>query len=814
MIKRSSFPLHFIMLFFIYGLLSSCAGPAKSIDPGDYGDILKKVFSNLDEEVSGSGSSDGNFEIAAEKDLEPQWTRYTKSEVFNPKSETYDELVDRLRRACLAKISNEIEISIKAVFSDSTWSDDDEYNSLVTNYILTQTSGTFTGKDIKRGKITKEKELSPLDTLTYILYFSKDNYYERIDREKAENEKKAIDALKTANDYYSAGNLVNCLSKMAICHYSISQGGREAAYSDYSGNTIRVVDELYTLAKKIGGKLEIEFLDDSNLPIDDKKRNFIKSDPIKEVRFRLVWNHSVHLLDNIDIQLVAKDILGNDYTDSRGIAEIDIKDSLPDSREKIDTYVRINMIPSNATTDKFYIDSDHFHEFVNTILNERLTITNYSFPVHKIAIITGAPGNNDELRKGSLDAINNFGRPFFKVVDIDDSERSVLKNYLRAGKNKIDLEDYKGWIDGILILKYTWGNKNADGSVRNTSRYEIRFYTLKSFIKKTPLITHVYDGSVSGYATLEESQLAVKDFFDNNFHRDISLQLAPMVHPATAVAKHSDNDIYESEPGDKTLLLERQSRYHNLVYDVSAPGYETLTATQPAEKFNFINGPRSTLKTERLYLPMTKKVGHLEIKVFPDREYLHQFDKDKLEISLKKKKWYIITETDTIFTGKKKQYFSTENFGRYTVSARHKGFDTPPAKYPRVHYAETEKISFDLKYKSPIKAQIRSFMVPGIGHWYMGRPWYEIILPMTLSSVFRAGFITSGVSYLDHRSQFETNQDSYGNALNAVESELYKQQAINEWDQMQTAKNQFKITFVSAVITNVATGIWLWFKTR
>ena len=66
MIKRSSFPLHFIMLFFIYGLLSSCAGPAKSIDPGDYGDILKKAISNLDEEVSGSGSSDGNFEIATE----------------------------------------------------------------------------------------------------------------------------------------------------------------------------------------------------------------------------------------------------------------------------------------------------------------------------------------------------------------------------------------------------------------------------------------------------------------------------------------------------------------------------------------------------------------------------------------------------------------------------------------------------------------------------------------------------------------------------------------------------------------------------
>ena len=136
-------------------------------------------------------------------------------------------------------------------------------------------------------------------------------------------------------------------------------------------------------------------------------------------------------------------------------------------------------------------------------------------------------------------------------------------------------------------------------------------------------------------------------------------------------------------------------------------------------------------------------------------------------------------------------------------------------KYKNIKYGNNPDIIFELKRKSPVRSQLMSAIIPGSGHKYMGKPWFSksVILPATLSTLFRVGYVSSGMSYLGHRSQFKTNQKSWGDAETVADSDYYKQEAQNQWDQMKTAKAQFIGTFISAVMTNVVTSIWLWVTT-
>ena len=106
-----------------------------------------------------------------------------------------------------------------------------------------------------------------------------------------------------------------------------------------------------------------------------------------------------------------------------------------------------------------------------------------------------------------------------------------------------------------------------------------------------------------------------------------------------------------------------------------------------------------------------------------------------------------------------------------------------------------------------------SAVLPGWGHNYMDRPFLESLIPVTVSSILRIGYVSLGSNYNHHRKQFIANQDMYNSATTPENSDQYKQLAKSEWNLMKKSKSRFIGTFASAIITNILTGIWLWVNT-
>ncbi len=787
---------------------SSCSGTKQQnkVDQ-KHSKIFENAFRELNKEIDMDGMPTDYFD---QNEAENKWQPFLREEIFNPNFETYRDLVGRLNKQCMKDISETIKISIQSVYKEDTQASDDDYTTLITNFIQSQTNATFTGNDIKPGKYKTEKDLKALDTLSYTLYFNKDNYYNRIENEKQENESDAVNYLTQARDSFVTGNLVECLSKMSLCHYSIFKGGLQARYTDKNGNEMKVVDDLNSLKREIASRLSVEILDKEDLVNEDWKIDFKKGDPRKILKLRIGWDGRNKIrLDEIEVKLVETEkgnILGNDYTNEGGIAHLDIKDQLSEHIEELKGYIKVKMVPPGIF-DQFYVNSEPFKEFENGILRKMVEITNYSFPLLKIAIITESKGNIDALDRGVLNALSEYGQPFFKINDLDETDKTVWKNHLNKKKfgRVFDINKYKGYIDGILKVKYTSATY---------SDIKISFYTLKDLENNKALFTYVYQGSATGMITAIEAEIAMTKFLHNHFYRDIELQLNPMVHPSTVKAKDFyETQSYESEANDKNIFLEKQSRYHNLRYEVDAPGYEPKLVEIPAQSFNFKQGPRPNPTTHREPVPLKKKVGNLNIDIIPDVEYPDKFNNGKVQVTIRKKKWYVLNESEKVLSGKKNFLFSTDKFGKYLISVKHDGFDSPPPKLRDIQYGLNKKIVFGLKYKSPIKSQVMSAILPGWGHKYMDRPLLESIIPITVSSLFRLGYVSSGGSYITHRKQFKTSQNLWISSTTPEETDTYKEKSKNEWNQMKSAQSQFIGTFASAIITNIITGIWLWRKT-
>ena len=799
----------FIFLMFTSSVFfSSCAGTKQQNKISQEDNIIfKNAFEELNRNIKKNGISKGYYD---ENKTDKEWQPFSRKEIFNPNFETYQNLVSRLNKQCMKDISETIEVSIQSIYKEDTQASNDDYTSLITNYIQSQTNATFTGNDIKRGKYKTEQELKALDTLSYTLYFNKNNYYNRIENEKQENESDAVKYLTQARIAFATGNLVECLSKMSLCHYSIFRGGRQAKYRDKNGNEMKVVDDLNSLKREISSKLSIEILDKNDLVIEDRMIDFRKGDSRKILKLRIGWDgRNEMMLDEIEVKLVEPvkgNILGNEYTNNGGFANVDIKDLLPDDIEEFKGIIKVHMVPPGIF-DHFYDKSDSFQEFENGVLSVSVAISNYSFPKHEIAILTETDGNIDALSQGVSDAIREHGDLFFKIIDIDETDKIVLKNHLKRIKSSgiSNIDEYRGYIDGILFVRYTHGPYR---------KIKISFFTLKDLENNKELFNYTYNGVSGESITSTDAKKATIEFLNKYFHRNVILQLDPMTHPTTVEAQHwNEMDYYESERTDKNIFLEKQSRYHNLIYKVNAQGFEPRIVKIPAQLFDFRHGPRPNQLTDRFPAPLIKMVGNLKIEVIPELEYSNKFNNGEVQITIRKKKWFFFNKSKKVLSGSRSFLFSTEDFGTYQITVQHDGFSSPAPRFRDIHYGNNEKIMFGIKYKSTIRSQLMSAVLPGWGHNYMDRPFLESLIPVTVSSILRIGYVSLGSNYNHHRKQFIANQDMYNSATTPENSDQYKQLAKSEWNLMKKSKSRFIGTFASAIITNILTGIWLWVNT-
>lgn len=646
------------------------------------------------------------------------------------------EVADSLRRKIRSSITGNVSTRIERVIEDSVFSkvvQRDTQREKVRTHLFKVMSRHYSPSITFDGTYDIESQWTDgnNDTLWLFIQFNKTKYInERQERLNEEIRNAGEEAYRYLETSFKALNeksdMVKALSTLGLASYWIGKGGGVVMKENLfdRSETQRLLIQRHEMIKEIDKNIDCELRNDrmgNNIATRDNPFKATiscqseKQYDLNKVKLRIRSNSN-----NLNYPETVK-------LESDGSAEISFESANDTFDLTEDISVTFDVISAGYIPDKRWYKTDDYLDLLKELPQTEFKITKKEFRPLRVWAFTQTNNKGIQaLRIGFQETLeselgkytdyisiiprDNWAIDYDRFIRVKDKKRGNIfskNDQLMRHNHDLDFRLYVHYENGIYDMTLSAESPRVEEGGKISSQLN----------------------QISETSIRKSIRVLVQKFVSENFYRKIVIY--PPKKGSINVSVNNKEYRYKKSSNDK-IVLNEFSRFETQILKIKQPGYRQQTQKFNGEPFSF-NMKRSAESTKPLD-PFIPVQGTLKVSVVDSltNEPIRFGDVRGIGsapiITARKMYWFIPSlrtlKSDTSSTA----LFKIDKLGKYSVKVK-KDFYNPPL-FPKIvsvyddedplHF-QSNSVRFALLKKDIGQAKLRSAIIPGLGHYSLGK---------------------------------------------------------------------------------------------